>query len=354
MLEVLDIHKTYEGRPLLRGISFRVGQGETLGLLGPSGSGKSTLLRIISGLEQPESGQVLWNGEDLSGVPVHKRNFGLMFQDYALFPHRNVYDNVAFGLRMQGLARPEIDKRVREALDSVGMLAFSNRHVTDLSGGEQQRVALARALVPRPRLLMLDEPLGALDRTLREQLTEELHQLLHATGIPAVYVTHDQEEAFAIADRLVLLHDGKVEQKGSPPEVYSHPATPWAARFLGMANLLPGEILSSQPFVVQTELGRLQVECPDPGAPLPGSPVMLLLRPWGAELDGESPDSNRLSGVVEDVIFSVEGYRASIRFSPDLEFQFIFDRQVQPGQAVTLRIEPDGIFCMGEGARSNV
>ncbi len=346
MLEVLNIHKTYEGQPLLRGISFQVGQGETLGLLGPSGSGKSTLLRIIAGLEQPESGQVLWNGQDLSDVPVHKRSFGLMFQDYALFPHRNVYDNVAFGLRMQGLPRPEVETRVREALDSVGMLPFANRRVTDLSGGEQQRVALARALVPRPRLLMLDEPLGALDRTLREQLTEELHQLLHATGIPAVYVTHDQEEAFAIADRLVLLHDGKVEQKGPPPEVYSRPATPWVARFLGMVNLLPGQVLSSQPFTVQTELGRLQVECPSPDAPPPGSPVNLLLRPWSAELDGESPGSNRLDGVVEDVIFSVEGYRVGIRFSPNLEFQFIFDRQVRPGQHVTLRIEPDGIFCM--------
>ncbi len=346
MLEVLNIHKNFEGRPLLLGVSLQVGQGETLGLLGPSGSGKSTLLRIIAGLEQPESGQVLWNGEDLAGVPVHKRNFGLMFQDYALFPHRNVYDNVAFGLRMKGTSRPEIEARVREALDSVGLLAFVKRRVTDLSGGEQQRVALARALVPRPRLLMLDEPLGALDRTLREQLTEDLHQLLHATGIPAIYVTHDQEEAFAIADRLVLLHDGQVEQKGSPPEVYSHPATPWAARFLGMANLLVGEVASANPFEVQTALGRLQAECPASDAPAPGSPVTLLLRPWAAELDGESPRANRLAGVVEDVIFTVEGYRAVIRFNPELTFQFIFDRQVRVGQAVTLSIEPEGIFCI--------
>ncbi len=346
MLEVLNIYKTYQGRPLLRGISFQVGQGETLGLLGPSGSGKSTLLRIIAGLEQPESGQVLWDGQDLSGVPVHKRNFGLMFQDYALFPHRNVYDNVAFGLRMQGAPKTEVEARVREALDSVGLLAFTKRHVTDLSGGEQQRVALARALVPRPRLLMLDEPLGALDRTLREQLTEELHQLLHATGIPAIYVTHDQEEAFAIADRLVLLHDGQVEQKGPPPEVYSRPATPWAARFLGMVNLLPGQVAASEPFEVQTPLGRLRVDCPVSGALAPGRPVTLLLRPWAAELEGNSPRANRLEGVVQDVIFAVEGYRASIRFAPELIFQFIFDREVRANQPVTLQIEPEGIYCM--------
>ncbi len=346
MLEVLNIRKTYEGRPLLRGISFQVGQGETLGLLGPSGSGKSTLLRIIAGLEQPESGQVLWNGEDLANVPVHKRNFGLMFQDYALFPHRNVYENVAFGLRMQRLPKPEIETRVSEALDSVGLLGFAKRRVTDLSGGEQQRVALARALVPRPHLLMLDEPLGALDRTLREQLTEELHQLLHATGIPAIYVTHDQEEAFAIADRLVLLHDGQVEQKGSPPEVYSRPATPWVARFFGMVNLLPGEVVSTSPLEVQTELGRLRAECEGIFVPTTGSPVTLLFYPWAAELDGEPPRTNRLAGVVEDVIFSVEGYRATIRFGEGPAFQFVFDRQVHAGQPVTLHIEPGGIFCM--------
>src|SRR5512147_1293270 len=239
MLELDNIWKSYEGHPLLRGISFTVAAGETVCLLGASGSGKSTLLRIIAGLEGAESGRILWNGQDQKQIPVHQRQFGLMFQDYALFPHRTVAENVAFGLRMQGLPAQEITVRVREALERVNLAGFARRRVTDLSGGEQQRVALARALAPRPRLLMLDEPLGALDRALKEQVEEELRRILHVTDMPAIYVTHDQEEAFAIADRLILLNQGRVVQSGSPAEVYEHPASPWVARFLGLSNLLP-------------------------------------------------------------------------------------------------------------------
>ena len=241
MLEIKNIKKTYDNQLLLKGVSFKVEQGETVCLLGPSGSGKSTLLNIISGLQKPEEGQVLWNGRDLCEVPVHKRQFGLMFQDYALFPHRNVVENVAFGLRMKGLTKKEIDENVHDALRQVNMENFAHRRVTDLSGGEQQRVALARALAPRPRLLMLDEPLGALDRALREQLTGELRNLLHHTGIPAIYVTHDQEEAFTIADRLILLSEGCVAQVGSPDEIYNNPDSRWVATFLGMKNFLEGD-----------------------------------------------------------------------------------------------------------------
>ncbi|NCP15641.1 ABC transporter ATP-binding protein, partial [bacterium] len=205
MLQLLDISKDYENKPLLRGISFTVTANETVCLLGASGSGKSTLLRIIAGLEPPDQGTVRWEERDLASVPAHLRNFGLVFQDYALFPHLSVFENIAFGLRMQNLPRPEIEQRVREAVAQVNLTGFEKRGVSDLSGGEQQRVALARALAPRPRLLMLDEPLGALDRALRERLQGELRGILHATGVPAIYVTHDQEEAFAIADRVLLL-----------------------------------------------------------------------------------------------------------------------------------------------------
>jgi spermidine/putrescine transport system ATP-binding protein len=343
MLEVRDINKTYEGRPLLEGVSFRVNMGETVCLLGLSGSGKSTLLRIIAGLEGAESGQVLWDGKDISRIPVHQRNFGLMFQDYALFPHKNVYDNVAFGLRMQRLPRQEVDVRVRAALEQVNMQDFSRRRVTDLSGGEQQRVALARALTPRPRLLMLDEPLGALDRTLREQLTEELHQLLHATGIPAIYVTHDQEEAFAIADRLILLHDGQVVQKGPAPEVYARPASPWVARFLGLTNLVSGEVVSLNPFEVQTGLGKLRVDSQPDGAPR-GKQVTLLLRPTGVRTSPNS-HTNTLHGQVEDVIYRMEGYRVNVRFHPDLLLQFFLDEPLQIGQDITLYLPPEAIYC---------
>jgi spermidine/putrescine transport system ATP-binding protein len=350
MLEVRDIYKMYEGQALLEGVSFTVKPGETVCLLGLSGSGKSTLLRIISGLEHAESGQVLWNGEDISGVPVHKRNFGLMFQDYALFPHKSVHENVAFGLRMQRLPRPEIDRRVHEALEQVNMLAFANRRVTDLSGGEQQRVALARALTPRPRLLMLDEPLGALDRTLREQLTEELHQLLHATGIPAIYVTHDQEEAFAIADRLILLHNGQVAQKGPAPEVYARPASAWVARFLGLTNLVPGEIVSANPLEILTALGRLRAaDCALPGT-ASGGQVTLLLRPSGARVHPQNGQSNILRGQVADVIYRMEGYRVSVRFDIDLLLQFYLDEAVQIGQPLTLYLSPESVYCLPQPA----
>ncbi|MCX6037262.1 MAG: ABC transporter ATP-binding protein [Chloroflexi bacterium] len=262
MLELIDIHKSYEGQPLLRGISFTVAAGETVCLLGPSGSGKSTLLRIIAGLETPEQGQVRWDGEDLVPVPVHRRSFGLVFQDYAIFPHLNVAENVAFGLKMQNLAGAGTNLRVASILEMVNLTGFGDRRVTDLSGGEQQRVALARALAPNPRLLMFDEPLGALDRSLREQLMDELRRILHESGVPAIYVTHDQEEAFTLADRVLLLHDGGIVRSGTPEQVWSDPGSVWAAQFLDAGNVVAGIVMSNtRPFQVKTSAGVFELEC---------------------------------------------------------------------------------------------
>src|SRR5512133_1086434 len=238
VLTVKDIHKDYDGAPLLNGVSFEVHGGEILCLLGRSGSGKSTMLRIIAGLENAESGDILWDGVSMLGVPTHQRNFGLMFQDYALFPHKNVAENVAFGLVMQHLPAAEIRKQVRESLERVNMAGFANRSVAELSGGEQQRVALARALAAKPRLLMLDEPLAALDRSLRLELQEELHSLLHQPELPVIYVTHDQEEAVILGDRLAILHEGVIVQNGTPQQVYATPANRWVAEFLGMKNFI--------------------------------------------------------------------------------------------------------------------
>ena len=349
MLAVTDITKSYEGAPLLRGVSFTVEQGETICLLGRSGSGKSTLLRIISGLETAESGTVTWEGQSLEGVPVHRRGFGLMFQDYALFPHRSVAENVAFGLRMQNLPRVEINARVREALESVNMADFAQRRVTDLSGGEQQRVALARALAPRPRLLMLDEPLGALDRTLREQLIEELRRVLHQTGIPAIYVTHDQEEAFAFGDKLVLLRDGLVEQQGPPAEVYHRPASAWVARFFGQTNLLQGKLLSPSPLRVQTRLGVFESSLSGAPAAAPGAPVTVLLRPYGAGLDCQPSGDNRVSGEVDDVFFRGDNFRVQIRVEGGQELSFLLDESLPLGQPVTLCLPPDAILVLAGG-----
>jgi ABC-type Fe3+/spermidine/putrescine transport system ATPase subunit len=348
MLEVRDIWKKYEGQPLLCGVSFAVAGGETVCLLGASGSGKSTLLRIIAGLETPEAGQVLWQGRGLAGVPVHQRNFGLMFQDYALFPHRSVAENVAFGLRMQNLPRAEITRRVGEALALVDMESFARRRVTDLSGGEQQRVALARALAPRPRLLMLDEPLGALDRALKEQVEEEIRRLLHATGIPAIYVTHDQEEAFAVADRLILLNDGRVAQDGAPSAVHDHPASPWVARFLGLSNLLPGRVVSASPPRAQTALGIFQGAWDGAERPGAGDAVTLLFRPWGARLEEDQGAPNRLRGLVEDSVFRGEGFRVNIRAANGAEFSFYLDTSLQPGQEITLGLEDRSVQFLRE------
>ena len=349
-LEVQDIRKDYEGRPLLRGVSFTVSKGETVCLLGASGSGKSTLLRIIAGLEKADSGQVVWEGMNLQAVPVHRRSFGLMFQDYALFPHRNVAENVSFGLRMQGLPVSQIAVRVHEALEQVNMDAFASRRVTDLSGGEQQRVALARALAPRPRLLMLDEPLGALDRALKEELAGELRSLLHKTQIPAIYVTHDQAEAFSLADRVILLHQGLVEQSGSPEQVYSAPASAWAANFLGLSNLLPGQVLSIDPLRAQTEIGIFEGVQTVADAPVIGSPVTLLFQPGGARLAG--PADNQIQGLVEDSIFMGQGFRLKLRLNSGQQFSFLLDSRLEPGSRVTLRLGRQDIQFLEENGRS--
>jgi len=353
MLQVTDIWKSYEGKPLLCGVSFSVDPGETVCLLGASGSGKSTILRIIAGLEMPEAGRVLWRGEDLSSVPVYQRQFGLMFQDYALFPHRSVAENVAFGLRMQRLAQSEIDTRVREALELVNLDAFGQRRVTDLSGGEQQRVALARALAPRPRLLMLDEPLGALDRTLREQLLDELRQILRRTQVPAIYVTHDQEEAFAISDRLLLLHEGDVVQAGIPAEVYERPVSAWAAQFLGLGNLLEGRIVSTNPITeVETALGPFQPLCSHPNRPdghRPGEEVTLLLRPSGA-LAANDPQAavNRIEGEVADVVFRGDGFRVDLKVLKGQELRFYLGQAPSVGQPLSLVLPRESVLCLGK------
>ncbi len=332
MLTLTNISKTYEGQLLLTGVSLTVDKGETICLLGASGSGKSTLLRIIAGLESPETGQVCWDGTDLAPSPSHTRDFGLVFQDYALFPHLNVFDNVAFGLRMKSNTKTRrhkgtkenknlvtsspsdlvlnadgIASRVDEVLDLVNLRGFASRRVTELSGGEQQRVALARALAPNPRLLMFDEPLGALDRSLKEDLLGELRGILHRTQIPAIYVTHDQEEAFTIADRILLLHNGTIVRAGTPAEVWRDPQSAWVARFLGMGNVLEGGVfqVSGARFQVRTAVGELDVKCEH--VHRQGEAVFVLLKQVAAE------EGTRVKAEVEDVVFDREQFKVTLR-----------------------------------------
>ncbi len=244
----------YEGEDILRGLDLDVPAGQLLCVLGPSGGGKSTLLRAVAGLEEPRAGSVHLDGHDLAGVPAHERGVGLMFQDYALFPHRDVGDNVAFGLRMRG-ARPEaVRARVRELLELVGLPGAERRPVDQLSGGEQQRVALARALAPQPRLLMLDEPMGSLDRALRERLPEELRAIFADLGLTTIYVTHDQDEALSVADRVVILEAGRLIADGTPEQLWLAPPSAWVARFLGFRNVARGRSVGGR---LETPWGSL-------------------------------------------------------------------------------------------------
>ena len=344
MLEVDRIRKYYDEQILLDDISFQVADDETVCLLGPSGGGKSTLLRIIAGLEEMEGGAIRWNDEDISNRPAHLRQFGLMFQDYALFPHMSVAENVAFGLRMQQIAPAEVRKRVDAMLALVNMQAFANRRVTDLSGGEQQRIALARALVPQPHLLMLDEPLGALDRALREQLSIDLRAVLDHMDIPVIYVTHDQEEAFAFADRLLVLHDGHIIQSGDPAQVYSHPASPWLAAFFGHKNQLPGTVLQTSPLKVRTDVGEL--ECADQAnAFRTGQAVTLVLPATAARIaiDGK----NTIPARVKQVLFQGKGFMIDFELADGKNWTFFFDHALKVGEQVKLSLSPQAILCYG-------
>ncbi|WP_371668895.1 ABC transporter ATP-binding protein [Streptomyces sp. NBC_00289] len=266
----------FGARAVLDAVDLGVDEHEVVCVLGPSGSGKSTLLRAVAGLQPLDSGRVVLDGRDQAGVPAHRRGVGLMFQDHQLFPQRDVAGNVAFGLRMRGGSRSQLRARVGELLDLVGLPGAGPRAVAALSGGEQQRVALARALAPRPRLLMLDEPLGQLDRSLRERLVVELRELFGGLGTTVLAVTHDQGEAFALADRVVVMRDGRIAQSGTPLEVWQRPADEFVARFLGFDNVVEATVTGE---AAGTPWGKVPVP-----AGAPQGTRMLLVRPAGVRL----------------------------------------------------------------------
>jgi ABC-type Fe3+/spermidine/putrescine transport system ATPase subunit len=330
ILAAHDLHKSYGETPALRGVSLSVAPGAIVCLLGPSGCGKTTLLRVIAGLEQADSGTVTFEDRPIDSLPVHARGFGLMFQDYALFPHRDVAGNVAFGLRMRGESRRQIDARVAAMLELVGLAGYDRRRVYELSGGERQRVALARSLAPSPRLLMLDEPLGALDRALRERLLDELCVILKRVGVTSVYVTHDQAEAFAIADWLVLMNNGQIEQQGPPEAVYRQPATRFAARFLGFSNLIDGRVSARQQggLLIDTSLGRFHIS----GDAQPNAAVTLVIRPEAATLlpATSTRDTNIITGVVAERSFRGSRTRLMIQHASGQLLEFEIDDPALP------------------------
>jgi spermidine/putrescine transport system ATP-binding protein len=330
MLELKNISKNYEGRPLLKNISFLLKNDETICLLGASGSGKSTLLRMIAGLESPDEGSILFNGIDLAQTPPHLRDFGLVFQDYGLFPHLNIFDNIAFGLRMKKYSQTEIQERVATLLEQIGLTGFEHRSVVDLSGGEQQRVALARALAPNPGLLMFDEPLGALDRTLKEDLLNELREILNKTKIPAIYVTHDQEEAFAIADRILLLHDGEIIRQGVPEEIWNDPGSAWTARFFSIGNVIEGTVTSSNK--VKTAFGSLELKCKHKHHS--GEKISLLIR------QTSSAGGQEIKLKAEDVLFKREQFQVKSRGAV-----FYVKERPKLGQVIHVRVK---VECLHE------
>jgi ABC-type Fe3+/spermidine/putrescine transport system ATPase subunit len=335
-LIVDSISKSYGAVRALKDITFQLDPGEIVALLGPSGCGKSTLLSIIAGLEKPDQGDILWDGVSISPLPPHQRGFGLMFQDFALFPHLNVRANIAFGLRIKQMSSEAINQRVREVLELVGLPEYASRDIHTLSGGEQQRVALARSLAPGPRLLMLDEPLGSLDRNLRERLSGDLRRILHQANQTAIYVTHDQEEAFTLADRVIVMNQGAIEQVGPPQEIYCSPATPFVAHFLELANLLDGEaIKDGRGLIVHTSLGAFPVDQNNPtGA------VTVLIRPDQANLDDAGPLV--LKGFIQEISFRGNRHRVIIAINQiPLIFYFAVDELLPfPGQEVAISLDP--------------
>lgn len=357
-LQLQGISKAYADVHALANFHLTLTESQIVALLGPSGCGKTTLLRIIAGLETADSGHITLDGHMISKLPTHRRGFGLMFQDYALFPHMNVSDNIAFGLQSHHLSADATRQQIHEALALVGLEGFEQRDVNELSGGEQQRVALARSLAPRPRLLMLDEPLGSLDRTLREQLMADLHTILKRVGVTALYVTHDQQEAFAIADQIILMQAGRVVQIGSPEEVYQRPANKWAARFLGLTNLLAGHVEAHQSDSIRitSPIGTLHAALNTHTPPPVGAQVTILIHPEGATLAHASSDneSNTLHGIVQARSFRGSDYLLQVRHNTGalLTFRVPATETHVPasGHPATLRLNPLAITLWSQNS----
>ncbi|MCC6613571.1 MAG: ABC transporter ATP-binding protein [Anaerolineae bacterium] len=331
MLSIRSLAFAVGDRTILHDIDLEIDRGEIVALIGPSGSGKSTLLRLIAGLERPTAGDILLDGQSLAGVPPHARNIGLMFQDYALFPHLTVAQNILFGLKMRGTPQADKQERLEELLALVNLRGFERRRVTHLSGGEQQRVALARSLAPQPRLLMLDEPLGALDAALRQRLLSELKTILRSLGLTTLYVTHDQSEAFDIADRIAVINAGKIEQSGTPEAIYKQPRTVFIARFLGFTNILPVERIEGGHAV--TALGSYPVE---------GQPTALLLAPGSITLVNAADATATMR--VTDRIFEGETYRLRLNDANGLAFELSMPaddtgKQIEVGETIGLQID---------------
>ena len=307
LIQLKDLVMEFGNERVLDSINLSIGDKKFLTLLGPSGCGKTTTLRIIAGFQKPTSGEVYFDGQPITDLPPYKRPVNTVFQNYALFPHLDVYDNIAFGLRISKLPEKEIDRRVGEMLASVSLKGFENRPITSLSGGQQQRVAIARALINRPKVLLLDEPLGALDLRLRMDMQNELKQIQQEVGITFVYVTHDQEEALSMSDTVVVMDSGKILQIGTPEDIYNEPANAFVADFIGESNILDGIMLDDY----KVKMFGQEFTCVDKGFEK-NEPVDVVIRP--EDIDIVTADAGHLCGTVTNVIFKGVHYDTIVDF----------------------------------------
>jgi putrescine transport system ATP-binding protein len=357
-LQIIDVVKDFEGTSVVKSLSLSVAKNEMFALLGSSGCGKSTLLRIMAGLETPTSGRILLDGEDITDLPAHTRPVNMMFQSYALFPHMSVADNVAYGLKREGVGKVEIRDRVTDALNLVQMQGYANRKPHQLSGGQQQRVALARTLIKRPKLLLLDEPMSALDKKIRQQTQFELGNILYKVGVTCVMVTHDQEEAMTMADRLAVMDAGQIVQMGTPEEVYEFPRTSFCAGFIGSTNMLQAQLQEDNP---------LRLDCSDIPTPLqmhsalngyPGMPVTLSLRPEriNVALQATPQEINACSGTLEQIAYMGSYWLFYVRLDSDrllsihVSHHSLLDMPARPtyGDRLFLSWQPDSLVMVSE------
>ncbi len=343
LIELFDVSKDYEGDAALQHINLYVKDGEFLTLLGPSGCGKTTMLRIIAGFVMPSSGKVLLDGVDVAHIPPYKRRVNTVFQKYALFPHLNVFDNVAFGLKIKKLSKAEIEKRVTGMLELVNLKGYEKRWIEQLSGGQQQRVAIARALVNEPEVLLLDEPLGALDLQLRKDMQVELKRMQQRLGITFIYVTHDQEEALTMSDTIVVLKEGVIQQIGTPQDIYNEPKNAFVADFIGESNILPG-VMERDYFV---RFGGQSFHCVDAGFGTE-QPVEVVVRPEDVDIiPPERVTQNGMTGTVKSVLFMGVHYEIQVDTGDYLWMVHTTDA-VDTGARVGLEILPDAIHIMGK------
>ena len=338
IIEIKNVSKTYGDNTVLNNLSLNIRKNEFLTLLGPSGCGKTTTLKILAGFESGDSGKVLFNGEDISNLPPYKRQLNTVFQKYALFPHMNVYENIAFGLKIKKVSKSEIDKKVSEMLKLVALEGFEKRSIDSLSGGQQQRIAIARALVNEPKVLLLDEPLGALDLKLRKEMQSELKRIQQRLGITFIFVTHDQEEALTMSDTIVVMNKGVIQQMGSPEDIYNEPANAFVADFIGESNIVDGTMLED----LKVEFCNHVFTCVDRGFNT-NEAVDVVIRPEDIEIT--SPENGMITGKVNSVKFKGVHYEIEVL---EHEHKWIVHniKNAEIGAMVGLNISPESIHIM--------